>query len=94
MNDRSGHSIKGSYCTVHRTRDPKLEHACAYCGRQMHLHTGHVLLAKRGIAQAIQCGWCKRNNRLLVAYDGKRWELCVVDQGIPAKQISLGLKVR
>lgn len=94
MKDRTGLSVKGGWCPTHKTRDPKLHHACAYCGRQTHFHTGQIILAKRSIYYGIICSWCRKSNRLVVAYDGKRWELAVVDQGVPAKQTKLDLKVR
>jgi hypothetical protein len=58
----------------------------------MHLHTGHVLLAKRGIPQAVNCLRCGKPNRLVVALGGKRWELAVQDRGQPALQLTLDSK--
>lgn len=80
------------WCSVHRTKDPWLETTCSYCHRQMHLHTGHVELVKRRIPQFINCGSCGKRNCLVVALGGKRWELAVEEQGLPAYQLTLDSK--
>ena len=94
MPKRTERLRKTPWCSVHRTKDPQLDTVCAYCGRHIHLHTGHVLLAKRGITQVIMCGHCAKPNQLVVAWDGKRWELAVQDQGAPAYQLTLDSKAR
>jgi len=85
---------KSFWCSVHRTKDPPLYSPCAYCNRDTHIHESNIKLAKRGIAQVILCGRCAKPNRLIVAYDGKRWELEVQENGTPVMQGKLGLKTK
>lgn len=92
MKQRIKRGPTARWCSVHRTKDPPLKARCAYGDHQMHVHTGHVLLAKRGIAQAIVCSRCLKVNRLMVAWNGKRWELVRQDLGNPAYQLTLDAK--
>lgn len=92
MRDRHEPRNNRRWCPVHRTRDIWLRAPCAYCHNQAHLHPGHVMLAKRGIAQPIICGRCRKNNILQVSLDGKRWYLSAVEDGIPVIQTHLALK--
>ena len=93
MKRRTERRPDSQWCPVRRTKDPRLDVQCAYGSHQMHLHTGQVLLAQRGIAQAIICERCAKPNRLVVAWDGKRWELARQDQGTPPHQPRLDSKI-
>jgi hypothetical protein len=94
MSDKDRPDRYHYWCTVHRTREDPLNTTCAYCHRGMHIHESNIKLAKRGIAQVILCGRCAKPNRLVVAFDGARWELMVQENGNPVLQGTLRLKTR
>jgi len=94
MRDKDRPGRNHYWCTVHRTKELPLDTSCAYCHTNMHIHESNIKLAKRGIAQVILCGRCAKLNRLVVAFDGRRWELMVQENGNPVMQGTLNLKTK
>ena len=81
------------WCKVHKTASESVTVACLRCRQPFHIHEENLSRARHREAEVLGCPKCHHAHVLIPAAMGRAMQLATWDEGAPAIQLSMEVKL-